>query len=155
MLDKRLGKRRRVAALLASTALLWGLASTPAVAAGFTSEMSRVATGFSSRWWSENGTESAATRVRYSDCLNVSEIDWRAVFGKVRVHLWRDNGIFPDHNHGRVTSNCNNTWASWGRMTSAGSYKWTVGQVWSTDNGIDYVWKNAHRLTVPALRTEW
>jgi hypothetical protein len=41
-------------------------------------------------------------------------------------------------------------------MTNAGSYKWTVGQVWRTYGGInDQVWVNAVRLTVPKVRTEW
>jgi hypothetical protein len=150
------GGRRKVAALLASTALLWGLATTPSFAGSFTSKLSGVSTGFSSRWWSEDGTGSAATRVRFDQCINVSEIDWRAVFEKARVHLWRDNGILPDHKHGRAQSDCKNGWASWGRMTEAGSYKWTVGQVWRTYGGKnDHAWRDAHRLSVPKLRTEW
>lgn len=156
MMQNDSGGRRKVAALLASTALLWGLASAPAVAGSFDSSLTGVATGFSSRWWSENGTGTASTRVRFSYCSNASDIDWRAVFDKARVHLWRDNGVFPDHNHGRAVSNCDNTWASWGRMSSAGSYKWTVGQVWRTYGGVDdHAWVNANKLTVPKLRTEW
>jgi len=144
---------RKATAVLAASALLWGLAAVPALAEdAWASSLTNVGKGFSSRWWTDTHSDSSSTRVRLSSCLGGSGANYLVL--KVRLHLWRDNGLFPDHNHGYVTSNCNDTLASWGEMTERGSYKWTVGNMYVDYLGSsDYAWIPGGRVTVPRVST--
>jgi len=144
---------RKATAVLAASALLWGLAAVPALAEdAWTSSLTNVGKGFSSRWWTDTHSDGSSTRVRLSSCLGGSGSNY--LVRKVRLHLWRDNGLFPDHNHGYVTSSCNDTLASWGEMTERGSYKWTVGNMYVDYLGSsDYAWIPGGRVTVPRVST--
>lgn len=147
--------KRKVAAVIATTTLLSGLAAVPAMAEdAWSSSLTNVGKGFSSRWWVDKRTDSDSTRVRLSSCQGGTISNY--LVKKVRLHLWRDNGLFPDHNHGAVTSNCDNLYASWGRMSAIGSYKWTVGNMYVDYLGSsDYAWIPGGRVTVPSVRTEY
>lgn len=151
----RFAKRSKVATIIGASLLLWGLAAAPAFAEGsWNSSLSNAGPGFSSRWWSDNNYDANSTRVLFGSCQGGTNANY--LVNRVNLNLWRDNGVFPDHNHGVTTSTCNGTWASWGRMTSVGSYKWTVEDMYVNYYGAgDFAWISNGRVTVPSLTTQY
>jgi|GEM_PF-1049241 len=144
---------RKATAALTASVLLWGLAAVPAMAEdAWVSSLTNAGKGFSSRWWTDTRSDTSSTRVRFSSCEGGSNSNY--LVKKVRLTLWRDNGIFPDFNHGDVTSLCDNELASWGRMEYKGSYQWTVGNMYVDYLGAgDYAWIPGGRVTVPRVST--
>lgn len=147
---KPLSRRQKVALLLAATAAMGALAGAPAYAEGsWTSSVSNGTAGvFSSRWWTDNQIDSASTRVKFSDCTTAVYVNAQ------RVKLYRDNGLFPDHYHGQVQSNCNGTYASWGAGFPAGSFRWQLGEV-GVASGTGTAWTTGYPVTIPSLTTQY
>ena len=144
---------RKATAALAASALLWGLAAVPAIAEdAWVSSLTNAGKGFSSRWWTDRHSDSSATRIRLRSCEGGTDSNY--LVEKVRFQLWRDNGLFPDHDHGFTTSNCDDQLAYWGQMREPGSYKWTVGNMYVDYLGSsDHAWIPGGRVTVPSLST--
>lgn len=152
----RMSFRKKLALVAVATAALTVGATAPALAEGaFTSSVSGGTAasggGFSSRWWTDNNRDSAATRTQFSSCY-VRQLAYPA--HSIQQILFRDNGIFPDHNHGARINGCNNTWASWSRMTAAGSYRWALGEV-RVYSGSSLAWASGYQVGIPSLRQEY
>ena len=148
---KPLSTRQKVAASLVTTLALGAMAAMPAFAEGSwgSSVTNGTAGVFSSRWWTDNQVDGATTRVNFSGCT----VTGLTVAGQ-RVGLYRDNGIFPDHYHGQVTSNCNGTYASWGSGFPAGSFRWQFAEV-GVYSGGSVAWTTGYQVSVPSLTTQY
>lgn len=144
---KPLTLRQKLAATVVATLALSTAAVAPALAEGsWSSNVSGgLAGGFSSRWWTDNQSDSEATRASFSSCY-VSELGVNA--SSIRTTLYRDEGIFPDVNHGTVSNPCNGVAASWGNGFPAGSFRWELGSV-SFPGGTT----TGYHVDIPSLTT--
>jgi len=126
-------------------------ASTPAVAEGsWSSSVSGgLAGGFSSRWWDDRQLDSNPTRASFASC-RIRELGQNAT--RIQTTLYRDNGIFPDHNHGTINNPCNGSSASWGNGLPAGSFRWELGPVSFTSGG-GTVSTTGYHVDIPSLST--
>lgn len=148
--------REKVGALVACTTLLALGAAAPAIAEGsWSSSISGGSAvsggGFSSRWWTDNHRDSAATSLAMSTCRVTTT---GIVFHSVQQILFRDNGIFPDHNHGTGVNACNGSAVSWGVQAAAGSYRWALGEM-RVYTGSSTPWTSGYRVNVSSVTTRY
>lgn len=153
---KQLTLRQKVAATVLATAALGAIAAGPAFAEGsFTSSvtggLADPGVGFNSRWWTDSQKDATNTTTAFSKCVNTSS---RTNAPGVLVTLYRDNGLFPDHNHGRITNACNNTQASWGHGLPKGSFRWRIDYV-KVYSGNTTVAVSGYRVDIPSLTTRY
>lgn len=94
------------------------LGALPAMAEGsWTSSLSGVRAGFSSRSWQDSHLDSASTVATLSGCTGSG----------LTLNLYDEYGALPDQSVGRITHNCGAF--DWGIMTRSDQYHWTVDGV--------------------------
>ena len=98
--------------------------SNPAFAEGsWSSYLSKVGVGFSSRSWVDNANDLVATTVKLSGCtLNTS-----GTFSSATINLYREFGIFADYSVGSIVNKCNTT--NWGQALPGDSYHFTIERI--------------------------
>src|SRR5205823_3370283 len=99
---QRLVQRARAAgAMLVGGATLALLAPAAGAEGSFNSSMTGVATGFSSRTWTDHNSDSAGTRITLRNCTN----NWSSQAPKsAELQLTRETPWWqPDENRGRKT----------------------------------------------------
>jgi hypothetical protein len=100
------------------------LASSPAMAEGtWSSYLSSVGTGFSSRTWSDNALDQVATTVKLSGC----SMNTGGTFSSATLNLYREYGILPDISMGSISNACNTS--NWGQALGADTYHFTIDKI--------------------------
>lgn len=111
------------ALLTVATGALILAAATSAIAEGtWSSYLSGVGVGFSSRTWIDYGLDQVPTSVKLSGCsMNTS-----GTFSSTHLNLFREYGIFPDISQGSIANTCNTV--SWGSV-GADYYHFTIEKI--------------------------
>ncbi|MGV8885523.1 MAG: hypothetical protein ACOH1T_08045 [Microbacteriaceae bacterium] len=145
---KPLSFRQKLAATLTVTATLAAMAVAPAYAEGsWSSSVTRGNIGaFSSRWWTDNDTDSTYTGVKFSACKGVP-----VAVNYLSVELFRDNGLFPDASHGVVRNYCNKVYSNWSTNLPSGDFKWRLESV----TLISGPTTTGYTVNIPALTTRY
>jgi|GEM_PF-1921811 len=100
------------------------LGSTPAFAEGsWSSYLSKVGVGFSSRSWVDNASDQVATTVKLSGC----SLNTTGTFSSATINLYREYGIFADLSVGSIVNYCNTT--NWGQALQGDSYHFTIERI--------------------------
>lgn len=131
---------RSIAGVLVSGVVFSVSLVSPAYAEGnWSSSISGALTGFMSRSWTDNNTDSASTRTVWSGCSLGGP-----TYRNTTLDLSRDRGaLLPDQVYGQRTSNCGTF--DWGRMTDKGSYHWTIKKINDSESG--------YRISVNSVKT--
>ena len=137
----------RTAALRVAILALVVLMLAPAAMAegSWTSSITNALTGFDSRSWTDNNSDSANTTIQFNNC----EDDWTAIEpDNTQIQLTKETPWYePDENRGRFVSDCENSDTdNWGDEPS-GSYHFTIIRI----NGSE----SSGRLDVPFLRVRY
>jgi hypothetical protein len=104
----------------------------------WSSSVSNALTGFQSRDWTDNNSDSASTRTVWSGCSVVTGTYQNTTLDLARNRTWP----LPDATYGERTTSCGTF--NWGRMTDVGSYHWTIKKI----NGSTSGWRvNVNSLT--------
>lgn len=113
---KHMGAAGLVVALLATT--------LPAIAEGqWTSYLSGVGTGFNSRSWIDNQSDSAATKVTLSGCTMTTG----GTFTSVDIRLYREAGWLPDQSVAVLRNYCGTS--NFGSNLPADNYHFTIERI--------------------------
>lgn len=110
-----------ISAAIASGILL---ASSPALAEySWSSYLSAVGVGFSSRTWSDNALDQVATTVKLSGC----SMNTGGSFSSTTLNLYREYGVLPDVSMGTISNTCNTS--NWGQSLGADTYHFTIDKI--------------------------
>ena len=118
--------------LAISLAVLAGvlIVSNPAMAEGsWTSYLSSVGVGFSSRTWSDNALDQVATTIKLSGC----SMNTGGTFSSTNLNLYREYGILPDISMGSISNGCSTS--SWGQALGADMYHFTIDKINGSTSG--------------------
>ena len=100
------------------------LAATPAMAEGsWSSYLSSVGVGFSSRTWYDGALDQVATTVKLSGCSMTSG----GTFASATLNLYREYGVFPDISMGSINNTCNTS--NWGQALGGDYYHFTIEKI--------------------------
>lgn len=117
--------------LIIGSALISGmlLGASPALAEGsWSSYLSKVGVGFSSRTWTDNALDQVATTVKLSGC----SMNSGGTFSSARINLYREYGFLPDQSVGIITNTCNTS--NFGQGLSADMYHFTIDRINGSTN---------------------
>ncbi|MCA5923924.1 hypothetical protein [Curtobacterium oceanosedimentum] len=134
---------RRVAAVVSGGVVLASVfAAAPAFAEGsWTSKLTGVAIGKSSRSWQDSHTDRVRTATTFAGC-RISGKD--SGFRSATVRLYDERGWLPDKSMGSKVNKCGRS--DWGVMTRPDRYHWTISEL----NGSSY--DPVLRLSVTTVR---
>jgi hypothetical protein len=119
------------------------LGSTPAFAEGtWTSYLSKVGVGFSSRSWIDNALDNNPTTIKLAGC----SLETAGVFKSATINLYREFGIFPDQSKGSIVNKC--TITDWGQALEGDSYHFTI-------EGINESGSQIPRMNATSLVTKY
>lgn len=144
-----LGWKQKLLIVVVATLAIVGVGASPAFAEGsWSSSVSRGSVGsFSSRWWNDNQRDANVSGVSFKKCSLTNGLG----VSKMNVTLYRDNGIFPDHNHGTVANSCNGTYSNWKSGLPAGSFKWKLASVKLSSGPTT----TGYYVNIPSLTTKY
>ncbi len=100
------------------------LGASPALAEGsWSSYLSNVGVGFSSRTWTDYALDQVATTVKLSGC----SMNSGGTFSSTRINLYREYGVLPDQSVGAITNTCNTS--NFGQGLAADMYHFTIDRI--------------------------
>jgi hypothetical protein len=103
--------------------------------------------GFYSRWWTDNQTDSNNTQAEFTSCSLSEGVGIRYF----EVELLRDDGIFPDYTEGNANNYCNGAYASWGHGYPSGSFRWQLWYVAVQPSGVT----SGYHANIGSLTTKY
>lgn len=120
--------KQKIAAAIAVVAAAV-VASTPAMAEGtWTSYLSGVGVGYSSRTWNDSALDQVATTVKLSGC----SMNTGGSFSSTTLNLYREYGILPDMSMGSIANACNTS--NWGQALGGDYYHFTIERINGSTN---------------------
>jgi hypothetical protein len=138
---KRLGDKKSTILAIGLSSIVLSAIAIPAYAEGsWSSNLSNVEAGFSSRSWQDSALDNVATAATFSSCSATGP-----GFTDATLNLYDEFGAFPDQSVGSITNYCDTS--NWGAMTRSDRYHWTIDGV----NGGDYGFK----LTVGSVYQQY